>query len=105
MNILVANKVKLVEWLSADLHILQHAHSDGVIDTRVYRNLTTTPQVTPEGVCIKLIDTITGGGEETSCQFLKLLEKPEILNTYPQLKKWNPSLALPGTWFRCIIQR
>ena len=89
--------MKLVEWLSTDLHILQHAHSDGVIDDRVYRKLKTTPQLTPEDACIQLIDTITGRGEETSRQFLKLLRKPEILSTYPQLKKWNPSLALPGT--------
>ena len=97
MNILVVNKIKLVEWLSADLHILQHAYSDGVIDWRVYRKLKTTPLLDAEAVCIQLIDTITGRGEETSRQFLELLRKPEILNTYPQLKEWNPSLVLPGT--------
>ena len=97
MDILVANKVKLVEWLSGDLHILQHAEADGVIDMRVYRNLKQTPQLNPEDVCIKLIDTITDKGEETSCHFLQLLKKPEILSTYPQLKEWNPSLALTGT--------
>ena len=89
--------MQLVEWLSADLHILQHAYSDGVIDRRVYRKLRTTTQLDAESVCIKLIDTITDRGEETSRQFLKLLRKPEILNTYPQLKEWNPSLVLPGT--------
>ena len=97
MDILVSNKVKLVEWLSSDLHILQHVDSAGVIDRRVYRNLTNTPKLTPEDVCIQLIDTITDRGEETSRHFLKLLRKPEILNTYPQLKEWNPSLVLPGT--------
>ena len=109
MNILVSNKVKLVEWLSADLRILQHAQSDGVIDTRVYRNLKTTPQLTPEAACIQLIDTITGGGEGTSAQFLQLLKQPEILVTYPQLKDWDPSLvpqrpsAVPGKKTNLII--
>ena len=102
MGVLISNKVKLVEWLSSDLHILQHAHSDGLIDHRVYRNLTKTPQLTPEAACIQLIDTITGGGEGTSAQFLQLLKQPEILVTYPQLKDWDPSLvpqrpsAVPG---------
>ena len=96
MNILITNKLKLVEWLSADLHILQHAQSDGVIDHKVYRNLTKTPKLTPEDACIQLIDTITDRGEETSRQFLELLRKPEILNTYPQLKEWNAAFVLPG---------
>ena len=50
----------------------------------------------PEDACIELIDTVTNNGEGTSSQFLKLLKKPEILDTYPQLKEWTSSLALPG---------
>ena len=96
MDILVNYKTDLIEWLSSDLHILQHAQSDGVIDTRVYRNLMTTRPLTPEAVCIQLIDTITDRGEETSRQFLKLLRKEEILNTYPQLKELDPSSVQPA---------
>ena len=102
MKILIADKVKLVEWLSSDLHILQHAQANGIISHRVYKQLIT---LQPEAACIKLIDTITFiGGEGTSSQFLKLLKKPEILETYPQLKEWNASFVLPGnTLFDCII--
>ena len=61
----------------------------------------------PEDACIDLIDTVTDRGEETSSQFLKLLKKPEILDTYPQLKDWNYSFVLPGGcnvyFFDCII--
>ena len=102
MNILVANKVKLVKWLSSDRYILQHAHSDGILDTRIYRQLNDAAR--REDACIQLIDTMIDGGEGTSSQFLKLLKKPEILETYPQLKEWNASFVLPGnTLFDCII--
>ena len=100
MDVLVSNKVKLVDWLSTDLHILQHAHSDGVIEQRLYRQLMDTAQ--KEDACIKLIDTMINRGEETSSEFLQLLNKPQILSTYPQLKDWDPSLvpqrpsAVPG---------
>ena len=95
MDILVANKVQLVEWLSADLFILQHAQQDGVINKRVYQDLAYTPKLTPGDVCIQLIDTIIYGGEETSAKFLQLLKKPEILELYPQLKEWDPSASPP----------
>ena len=94
MNILITNKVKLVEWLSSDLHILQHVLEDRILTPRVYRRLMNMTQ--PEEACIQLIDTVTSNGERTSSKFLKLLKKPEILNTYQELKKWISSLALSG---------
>ena len=94
MKILVANKMELIKWFSSDLIILQHAHCDGIINDRVYGQLRDIQQ--REEVCIKLIDTVIYKGEETSSQFLTLLQKPEILAVYPQLKKWNLSFALPG---------
>ena len=100
MKILVSNKVKLVKWLSTDRYIIQHAHSDEVIDDRVYRRLKNTAQ--PEDACIDLIDTVINRGEGTSTQFLKLLKKTEILVTYPQLKEWNSSSALPGKTIRLL---
>ena len=94
MNILLTNKVELVEWLSSDHHIVQLAHSDGIITTRDYRKLRN--KVQPEDACIRLIDTVIDRGEGTSAEFLELLKTPEILNTYPQLKEWNSSVVLPG---------
>ena len=94
VKILITNKVKLVDWLSEDLHILDHVYSDGIITTRVHRRLKNTAQ--PEDAISELIDRVTGNGEGTSSQFLKLLRKPEILREYPQLKEWISSLALPG---------
>ena len=94
MNILVTNKLKLTKWLSSDRHILQHAQADEIIDDRVYRKLKHITQ--PEDLCIELIDTAIGGGERSSFQFLTFLRKTEIVDTYPQLKEWNASFALPG---------
>ena len=100
VDILVANKVDLIEWLSTDLlYILQHAQADRIIDHRVYRKLKV---LQPEAACIELIDTVIDRGEGTSSEFLKLLGKPKILNTYPQLKEWNASLALQGA---CVRER
>ena len=94
MKILVANKVELINWLSSDLYILDHAHQDEIITDRVYKRLRDAEQ--PKVVCTKLIDSVISSGEATSSQFLALLKKAEILDTYPQLKKWNPSVALAG---------
>ena len=93
MDILVANKMELIEWLSGNLLILQHAQADRVINQRFYKQLI---NLQPEAACIKLIDTMLDGGEGTSSKFLKLLKKTKILDIYPQLMDWNPSLALQG---------
>ena len=100
MDILVSNKVNLVDWLSSDRLIIQHAFSDGVINLRIYKRLKDT--AVTEDACIDLIDGVVNGGEGTSTQFLKLLKKPEILVTYPQLKEWNSSSALPGKTIRLL---
>ena len=93
MEILVANKVELIETLSTDLHILQHAQADGVINQRVYKLLIACQ---PEAACIQLIDRMISGGEGTSTKFLRLLQKQEILDTYTQLRELKSSFALPG---------
>ena len=92
MKILVASKVKLAEWLSSDLHILQHAYADGIIEKRVYNKLEYTAQPA-EAACIQLLDTVINRGEGTAAQFLQLLTKSEILKTYPQLQEWNSSFC------------
>ena len=88
MDILVANKVDLVEWLSGDSNILQQAlglllEADGIIEHRLYKQLI---RLQPEAACIQLIDTMINRGEETASDFIKLLQKTGILHTYPQLK-------------------
>ena len=94
MKILITNKPKLIKCLSSDLIILQHAESDGIINARVYEQLRDIEK--REDVCIQLLDTVISKGEGTSSQFLTLLQKPEILDAYPQLKEWIVSVGLPG---------
>ena len=97
MEILVREKVKLLEWLGTDPHLLQHVHSDGILPTRVYKQVKElSDKAQTEQAYIKLIDTIIQRGEETSAQFLQLLKKPEILNIYPQLKELDPSFVPPA---------
>ena len=94
MKILIANKPELIKWLRSDLIILQHVQAEGIINDRVYEQLRDIEK--RENVCIQLLDTVINKGEGTSSQFLTLLQKPEILDAYPQLKEWTVSVGLPG---------
>ncbi|MCI4386250.1 hypothetical protein PGIGA_G00060110 [Pangasianodon gigas] len=81
------NKVFLIDTLSADASIvLQHVQNDNVITRRDYNNLN-QPNHTQEQIIIKLLDNVTNKGNEACHKFLKLLEKEELQEIFPQLKE------------------
>lgn len=81
------NKVFLIDTLSTDASVvLQHVQSDSIITRRDYNNLN-QPNHTQEKIIINLLDTVMNRGDETCQKFLKLLEKKELQENFPQLKK------------------
>ncbi|KAF5880187.1 caspase-8-like [Clarias magur] len=80
------NKTFLIDTLSTDASIvLQHVQSDDIILQRDYKNLN-HPNYTDEKIIINLLDTVMGRGDETCRKFLKVLEKQELQEIFPQLK-------------------
>lgn len=80
------NKVFLIDTLSADANIvLQHVQNEKIITRRDYNNLN-QPNYTQEKIIISLLDNVTNKGDETCHKFLKLLEKEELQENFPQLK-------------------
>ncbi|KAG7321514.1 hypothetical protein KOW79_014372 [Hemibagrus wyckioides] len=87
MESLRKNKVFLIETLSGDASIcLQYVQNDNIITKRDYNNLN-QPNHTEEKIIINLLDNLTNKGDETCRKFLKLLEKDEFQEIFPQLKK------------------
>uniref|UniRef100_A0A3Q1CBB7 CARD domain-containing protein n=1 Tax=Amphiprion ocellaris TaxID=80972 RepID=A0A3Q1CBB7_AMPOC len=85
MDKITEHKVELIDCLRADLFILQHVHAKSMVTDRQYQNLKHASP--PDETVIKLIDQVIRKGEETCVQFLQVLKDPEVLKTYPKLKK------------------
>ncbi|KAF4086501.1 hypothetical protein AMELA_G00107220 [Ameiurus melas] len=80
------NKVFLIDTLSTDaIFVLQHVQSNSIINQRDYNKLN-QPNHTQEMIIINLLDTVMGRGDETCQKLLKLLEKKELQENFPQLK-------------------
>lgn len=84
------NKLFLINTLQEDPDfILQHVQQDELITDREYRLLKDDQQRKGrEDVVIALLDKLMGKGEETCKIFIKLLERDEVLKTFPNLKKY-----------------
>ncbi|XP_028446181.1 uncharacterized protein LOC114563578 isoform X2 [Perca flavescens] len=86
VEIIIHHKVELIECLRADpSFILQHVHAKRMVTDGQYQRLKHISQ--PEERVTELIDQVIGGGQESCSRFLTVLKKPDILQTYPQLKK------------------
>ncbi|XP_057193415.1 caspase-8-like isoform X2 [Triplophysa rosa] len=80
------NKCFLIDTLQEDPDfILQHVQQDELITDREYR-LINRQRIGGEDVVIALLDKLMGKGEETCKKFIKLLERDEVLETFPNLK-------------------
>uniref|UniRef100_A0A672ICT5 CARD domain-containing protein n=1 Tax=Salarias fasciatus TaxID=181472 RepID=A0A672ICT5_SALFA len=77
-------RVELMDCLRADPIILQHVHAKGLISYVQYQDL--KHMTKPSQAVTELLDVLIGKGQETCAQFLQLLEEPDCLDTYPQLK-------------------
>ncbi|XP_056606097.1 caspase-8-like [Triplophysa dalaica] len=82
------NKRFLIDTLQEDADfILQHVQQDELITDREYRLLKDDQQRKGrEDVVITLLDKLMGKGEETCKKFIKLLERDELLETFPNVK-------------------
>ncbi|XP_029967326.1 uncharacterized protein LOC115402859 isoform X2 [Salarias fasciatus] len=78
------HRVELMDCLRADPIILQHVHAKGLISYVQYQDL--KHMTKPSQAVTELLDVLIGKGQETCAQFLQLLEEPDCLDTYPQLK-------------------
>ncbi|KAJ8389787.1 hypothetical protein AAFF_G00114930 [Aldrovandia affinis] len=80
-------KVALTETLTSDPdYILQHAQQGALITRREYNNIRSGRR-SGEGAVIDLLDKVMGKGEDTCHRFMALLQKPEVQETFPPLKK------------------
>lgn len=78
------HKVALIDCLRADLLILQHAQARSIISDVQYQNLMHTSP--PARAVTDLLDVVVRKGPETCALFLQVLQEPDILETYPQLR-------------------
>lgn len=82
---IVKDKVFLIGTLSEDAEfILQNVHQASLITHREYMNLTDISE--REKRVINLLDKLIGKGEETCRNFIDLLRKDCILESFPTLK-------------------
>ncbi|KAM9468611.1 caspase-8-like [Clarias gariepinus] len=80
------NKPFLINTLSTDAStVLQHVQSDDVILQRDYDDLK-QPNHTGRTIITNLLDILMRRGDETCRKFLKVLEKKELQDNFPQLK-------------------
>ncbi|KAL4608926.1 caspase-8-like [Arapaima gigas] len=80
-------KLSLIEVLMSDPgYILQHLQADSLITQREYHNIWSIRQ-SSEKTVIDILDKIMNKGEEICRRFLALLQKPDILDTFPALKQ------------------
>lgn len=80
-----SNRVELIDCLRGDPHILQHVHGREIITGSQYQTLTKV--LSPVKAATVLIDLVLGRGEEICQQFIEVLKIPDVLETYPQLKR------------------
>ncbi|XP_065096404.1 caspase-3-like [Paramisgurnus dabryanus] len=99
-------KVFLEETLCEEADVIvQHAQQENIITLRDYRNLKDVGNSSREKMIIDMLDKVTSKGEDTCHQFIALLRRESITETFPLLKNHNivaPSngvqdnLKLPG---------
>ncbi|XP_029314216.1 uncharacterized protein LOC115025939 isoform X2 [Cottoperca gobio] len=86
VKMIIEHKVELIDCLMADdVFILQHVHAKRIITDRNYQRLKHISQ--PEKTVINLIDLVIAKGQGPCTLFLEVLKEPDILMTYPQLRK------------------
>uniref|UniRef100_UPI00398ECA30 uncharacterized protein n=1 Tax=Pristiophorus japonicus TaxID=55135 RepID=UPI00398ECA30 len=81
------SKISLAEWLSNDPDfILQVVQEAALITQREYLKL--KAENDPEKRIINLLDTIRGKGHSFCEQFICVLQKDKVKETYPNLIEW-----------------
>ncbi|XP_066544412.1 caspase-8 [Amia ocellicauda] len=87
MDNIKQRKVFLLEVLSCDSdYILQHVQQAKIITNREYNNIKSSPN-NNEKKMIDLLDLIIFKGNESCLDFLQLLDKEDIKDTFPKLRK------------------
>ncbi|XP_018581466.1 caspase-8-like [Scleropages formosus] len=87
MNDIRKRKLSLIEVLMSDPgYLLQHLQADSLITQREYHNIRSVQQ-SSEKTVIDILDKIMNKGEDICRRFLALLQKADILETFPGLKE------------------
>ncbi|MCI4386252.1 hypothetical protein PGIGA_G00060150 [Pangasianodon gigas] len=87
METLHKKKSFLLNTLSTDASIiLQYVLKDNIITSHDYDNLN-QPKYAQERIIINLLDNVMSKGDEACHKFLKLLQREDLQETFPQLKK------------------
>ncbi|KAM9483006.1 uncharacterized protein Hap1MRO34_008047 [Clarias gariepinus] len=87
MQTLRKNKVSLIRTLSTDARfILQYVQQDNIITDRHYTNFKHNNHTKDEDIVINLLDTVMSKGDATCCNFLDLLQREDVQDTFPHLK-------------------
>ncbi|MBN3312546.1 CASP8 protein, partial [Atractosteus spatula] len=85
MEIIKENKVFLLEVLSCDpSYILQHVQQSRVITDREYNNIAYSPD-NHEKKMTDLLDKVIFKGNEKCQEFLEILQKEDVKETFPKL--------------------
>ncbi|XP_042349967.1 uncharacterized protein LOC121948634 [Plectropomus leopardus] len=90
------HKVELIDCLRADhSFILQHVHAKHIVTDRQYQNLKHISQ--PEQTVTNLIDQVIMNGQNSCSLFLDVLNEPDIVTTYPQLREITQKMVLSNS--------
>ncbi|KAL0966357.1 hypothetical protein UPYG_G00294310 [Umbra pygmaea] len=96
METIKNNKTLIMDILSADSsYILQHVEQRRLITRREYNNLH-IPNQSNEKTIINLLDKLMGKDDKTCKDFLALLEKQDIVETFPRLREISKNTNLPS---------
>ncbi|XP_069053068.1 caspase-8-like isoform X4 [Lepisosteus oculatus] len=88
MEIIKENKLFLLEVLSCDpSYILQHVQQSRVITDREYKNIAYSPD-NHEKKITDLLDKVIFKGNEKCQEFLEILQKEDVKETFPKLHEW-----------------
>ncbi|GCC26893.1 uncharacterized protein [Chiloscyllium punctatum] len=81
------SKLNLLQWLTNDPDfILQVVQEDGLITQREYQKL--KAENDPEKRIINLLDIVIGKGSLSCENFIRILQKDKVKETYPKLTEW-----------------
>ncbi|XP_062862652.1 uncharacterized protein si:dkey-10c21.1 [Trichomycterus rosablanca] len=86
MEIIKANKPKLIRWLRGDELILQHVQSRNLITANEYDMVNSIPD--PSQKTTKILDLMLGKGDGICRAFLEMLKDDDVNESSPELKKW-----------------
>ncbi|KAB5577306.1 hypothetical protein PHYPO_G00208360 [Pangasianodon hypophthalmus] len=86
MDIIIDQKVKLIEWLCGEESILQHVHSQKLITLNEYMKVKSIQD--PSAKITELLDFILRKGDSVCVAFLELLKKDEVNESRPELREW-----------------